>query len=326
MAGESWRQSFQVGKETTEGTAVAATRKLYMLGDLKQDRPVNLIRVANGLRTNVVDARPRAIISKNSFTMQLSADEILEPLLMTVQGSVTPTTTLGASTWVFKPNTNNVDTATLEWYDGYRGWMANGCKGNMLKISSTVSGDVSVAWDVWARNVVAQTITPALTDRVPLYIEGWETKLYIDNFGGTAGTTAFAKCLSSEVTVTNNLGLKYYQANLNTVGDIPLGLMDIGCVLRVEGDAAGFAEYGNWTGIVKRLVRIEHGNNGAVLGTSALKPRTAIDIPGAWSVVDLSPEDNGTKVYQMTLVGIYDPGNGYGLQITTQTTRSAAWV
>ena len=40
MAGETWQQVFQVGKETVEGTGVAATRKMYWTGEAERVRIV----------------------------------------------------------------------------------------------------------------------------------------------------------------------------------------------------------------------------------------------------------------------------------------------
>jgi hypothetical protein len=45
VAGEQWLQVVQVGKETTPGTAVVASRRLYVAGDFSRQRAVNLVEV-----------------------------------------------------------------------------------------------------------------------------------------------------------------------------------------------------------------------------------------------------------------------------------------
>lgn len=75
------------------------------------------------------------------------------------------------------------------------------------------------------------------------------------------------------------------------------------------------------------MIRIALGNSqyDAVIGTSALKPQLLIDVPCAWTAVDLTPEDAGTKIYKFTFNYVYDSTNAYGLQITTTSARSVAY-
>jgi hypothetical protein len=435
MAGEKWQQVFQVGKETTAGTAVAATRKMYWMGDLTRQRAVNLVKVASGTRDNQRDAKLRAVQAGAKVTQPLSADEMIEPLLACVQGSVTPTTALGCSTWVFKPG-NTLDSQTVEFYDAYRGWQLRGALVDEIDISGTVSGDSkvdityfgreaiinpmsgtggvsevqtialgaasagtvvysfngfntgSIAFNasnatlqaalvalpsIGAGNVVCSagplpasvtvtfggnlakqaglplftgaptgltggTLTIArttagvnptlLADRVPNFMPGWNMALYADSFGGTVGTTNLAGTfISHKVTIKNNAARKYFGDNTTATGSIVLGELDINGEIVLEGNAASFAEYNNWEAGTKRLVRILLGNSqyDSVIGTSANKPQVWIDAPCAWTVVDLTPEDAGTKVYKFTFNYVYDPTNAYGIQVTTFSSRSAAY-
>lgn len=325
MAGESFLQSWQVGKEITEGTAVAATRKYYLTGNLKRERVMNWVRVQNGTRANTVDARLRSVSASIDAKYPLSADEMIEPLLNTITSAPGIVTALGASTWTFKP-ANTIDPQTWEWYDGYRGWQARGCKTTMLKVSGTTPTDTTIDQTIWAREAIVNALTGGLTDRTPQYIEGWETKLYIDAFGATAGTTNVPATLTAwDITINNHLGRKLFADNTIYAGALPLGYLDVTANLTFEGNASALTEFNNWDAGTKRLVRLEFGNNGAVIGTSALKPKISIDIPSAWDAVDLTPEDNGTKIYKFQCNFVYDPTNSYGLQVILTSSRTAGY-
>jgi hypothetical protein len=327
MPGESWQQLYQIGKEVTEGTAVAATRKLYGTGDLTRTRDVQLIKVSSGTRDNQRDVKLRSVQAGGTFTQPLSNDEIIELLLGTIQTSPGIVTALGASTWTFKPTlASPPDPQTWEWFDGYRNWQQRGVRIDQLKISGTVGGDTTVAATLFGREMITAAQTAALADRVPNFIEGWETKLYIDAFGATPGTTNVpGTMLAWDVTINNHLGRKYYADNTTATGGVVLGALDIAADITLEANASALTEYTNRDTPTKRLVRLEFGNNGAVLGTSALKPLVSIDIPGAWTAIDLTPEDNGTKVYKFSYQYIYDVTNAFAVQFKVQTTRTTGY-
>jgi hypothetical protein len=131
--------------------------------------------------------------------------------------------------------------------------------------------------------------------------------------------------LNWDVTIKNNMGRKYFADNTTATGAIVLGELMIQATLTLEGNASAFAEYGNWDAGTKRLARIEIGNNGAVIGTSTNKAKVWIDVPMAWTAVDLTPEDNGTKAYKLSGEYVYDVTNGFGVEITTFTARATAY-
>lgn len=435
MAGEQWLQLAQVGKETTEGTPVAATRRLYVTGDPTRARVQNVIQVQTGTRDNQRDAKLRAVAAGAKFMMPIGADEITEWFLALINGGVTPTTALGASTWVFKPGTT-LDSQTYEVFDGYRPWQLRGMKIDELKLSGVVDGDTKAEATLFGREMAvnpisgtggtsevqsislgaasagtviytfegqstgalaynisnvnlqaalvalpsigaggvvvsggplpaATTITfggplakqpnlPLITgvatgltggavaitrttagvnptplaDRVPNFQEGWQLLMYADPFGGTPGTTLVpGTIINWDVTIKNNMQRKYFGDNTVATGAVVLGALDIAVNLTLEAVGNAQAEYYNWDNNTKRLIRLALGNSAsdAVIGTSALKPAIFLDMPLAWSAVDLTGEDKGTKVYKMTGTYIYDPTNAFAFQATVQNARSAAY-
>lgn len=175
------------------------------------------------------------------------------------------------------------------------------------------------------RTTPGALVTP-LADRVPNFSEGWELQLFADAFGGTPGTTNIpGTIISWDVTIKNNLARKYFGDNTLATGAVVLGKLDVAVNVTLEANQYGMAEYQNWDNNAKRLTRLQIGNNGAVIGTSALKPQVTIDTPLAWGAVDLAGEDKGTKVYKLTGSYIYDPTNAFGLQVKVQNARNTAY-
>jgi hypothetical protein len=173
---------------------------------------------------------------------------------------------------------------------------------------------------------MAGGVTPALTDRVPYFVEGWECQPYLDAFGAVPGTTALVgEVISWDIDIKNNFARKYYAGNTTATGDVKIGELAITATVTMEGLAAAFTEYGNWDTGVKRLLRLTLGNNGGVIGTSTLKPQISFDIPGVWTAVDLTPEDSNSKAYKFTLDYIYDPTNAFGFQATAISSRATAY-
>ena len=169
-------------------------------------------------------------------------------------------------------------------------------------------------------------MTPALAERIPDTISGWEKSLYIDPFGGTAGTTLISNTLiSADLTFNNNMGRKYYGDNTVATGAITSGALEITGQFTFEANASAYTEYQNWDAATKRLVRLRLGNNVPV-GTSIAKKTVDIDIPGVWEAVDLTPEDANTKVYRFNYGYVRDPTNAYPVKFTLTNSRATAWT
>lgn len=330
MAGELWRRRIQVGKEVVAGTAVAATRIGYWrdpnFTDDQESRPQQF---AVGRRDNVLahTTGPKEI--SGSASMPLSSSEIIEWLLAGMAGGITPTQPSAGPDptvylWTFKPS-NTLDTMTVEYQDGARVWIASGVNVNSLQFSGSVGGENIVNADFFARDLVAGALTGALTDRVPDFTEGWETKLYIDGFGGTPGTTNIATTLISwEVNFNNNLAREYFADNTKAAGDISMDELTIDARLTVRASSAqALTEFNNWNSGTKRLVRLEFGQNSVI--SNSYKRFVTIDLPGAWNAVGLGGNENNRRTYELGLQYVYDPTLAAGIQIRCQNTRSAAW-
>lgn len=327
MAGELWRSYFQIGLESTAGTTVAATRRMYWDVDTSKfsnTRPPNVHRFATASRETVRAFTLGSTEIGGTIKMPLSASEIVELLLMGIKSGVTPTGAASTKLWTFTPGTT-LSPATIEWTDGARAWKMGGCYVNKLKFSGSVKGDSEVEAEIFAMNMAPTTMTGSLAERVPDFISGWETQLYIDAFGGTPGTTAVdGVLLNWNVEIDNGMGRKYMAANSQNATALTIGELAVTAKLTFEASAATAAtEFTNWNAGTKRMVRLMLGNNEAIEMTT--KKYVAIDIPGAWDAVDLGGSEDGTRTYELSLQYVYDTTNNYGLRIRAQNARGTAW-
>ncbi len=325
MAGELWAQQWEIGKETTAGTPVARTRGMYFDPGSKLSRTHDARphKFSTGSRDNTRSLTLGPQMVEGTLSMPLSASEIVELLLMSIRGGVTPT---GATEkiWTFTPGTT-LDPVSLGWHDGARPWLASGVVGSKLKISGNVKEATTVSLDVMGLTQTQTALTGGFAARVPDIIEGWETKLFIDAFGGTAGTTQVTGTLINwDIEIDNGLTRKFFASNSNATSGILLGEIGVTAKLTFEASSAtSLTEFDNWVAGTERLVRLDFGNN--VLITGVHYYQVTVDIPGAWDAVDLGGSDEGTRTYELSLQYVYDTTNSYGVQIRAKNTRSAAY-
>lgn len=328
MTGELWRSAFQIGKENSYGSDAAATRKMYFdIGESKltQERDPRTWRFASGRRANVgaITLGPKR--AGGMVSMPLSAAEIVELALISLQGGVSPAGAGTAKLWTFVPGNTAPDSATMEWNDGARDWQETGVYGNVFRIAGSAAGENKVSVDLFGKVLSAAAATEGLADGLPDFLEGWETKLYIDALGGTAGTTAVSDTLINwDVSHDNQLGRKKWANNTDYYDANTLGEAAARAQLLFEAaPAAALTEFDNYNGVVERLVRLEFGQNAVIDGSD--KTFVTVDIPGAWTVVDLGQTDEGTRAYQMTIDYIYDVANTMGFRLRAQNARATAF-
>lgn len=326
MDGALWRGQVQIGKESTPGTAVAASRKMYFEPDvvLTRERGSRAHKFAVGRRDNTLAHTLGPEMVKGSFKQVMSADELIELLLCTVAGGVTPTGAGAVKTWTFTPG-NTLDPLTVEWYDGARGWRASGMYGSSLKISGSVNDKTTVSAEMMGLAMVQNALTGALGDRVPTFIEGWETQLYIDAFGGTAGTTAVNGTLVNwEIDISNGMAHEFFAENDINAGVITVGEVEISAKLTFRADpAVALTEFNNWDAGTKRLVQLKFGDNDEISGGD--NRFVKVNLPGAWSAVNLGGSNQNSRMYELSLQYVYDPTNAYGVQFVCQNGRATAY-
>jgi hypothetical protein len=306
---------------------VAATRRMYFRTDqsrLTRERTPRPHRFETGTRDNVRAFTLGPEVVGGQVMAPMSSAEVVELLLMSLAGGVTPTGAGVPKLWTFTPGTT-LDPVSMEWQDGARAWRAAGCHGGKLKIAGSVEDECTLTMDVFGRAMTTHTMTGSLAERVPEFIEGWETQLFVDAFEGTPGSTAVAGTLINwDIEIDNKLERKYFATNTLAAGGISIGELEVKAKLTYEAAASAAAsEFTNWNGATKRLVSLLFGDNEVIDGSD--KKFVQVDIPGAWEAFDLGGTDKGTRVYELSLQYVYDPTNAFGLRIRAQNERATAY-
>lgn len=263
-----------------------------------------------------------------SLVQEVSPAENLELLLCSIAGGVTPSTPGGGTLsrlWTFVPGATALDSMTVEENDGASVYEAHGVYGNRLRIAGNANAENLMTVDVFGKTLASGSLTGSLADRVPSFLEGWQSLVYIDAFGATPGTTVKSALLQSwDVTIDNNLARLYTADNANSPSSVSVGELRASVQLLVLASAGQAAtEFANWDAATKRLVRLMF--QGATVIEGSLYPYLAVDIAGAWSVFDLGQTYENVRAYRLTLESVYDPTNSFGVRVLAQSTRTAAW-
>lgn len=328
MSGELWREQLQIGKEVTPGTSVAATRKMYASNvSAGRGREPRLHSFATGTPDQDRAQTLGAATAQGSLEMPLSADELIELALITIQGGVTPTTPGGGTTtrlWTFKPGTADLDSASIERDDGARIRTLAGARGNSMRFQGAVGGENRVMVDLFGTDYATDTLTGSLTSRTPTFIEGWETKAYLEAFGGTPGTTLLNGLMNWNIQIQRNLGRVYTANNTLAANRVAPGVIKVsGSILMDAQHADALSLVNDWDAETYRILRLEWGNNEIIEG--ALKRFVTLDIPCALTDPGFNSEDQAIRAYEVTFNGIYEPTLAAMLQLRCQNDRATAY-
>jgi len=332
MAGEVWRQQLEVGVESVWGTPVAATRNAYPLLDgfaFTNEREGRPKRMAVNSRANVRGFTSGPDLVGGTMPVDMSPEELVEPLLITVQGNVTPTIPAGgtlARLWTFVPSNGLPNSMTGRYNDGANTFIVAGIYGQSITFEGSADAASTASVELFAKSLATGALTGGLPQRTPEFLEGWQANLYIDNFGATPGTTLVVALLDWNVVLGNNLTRKFYADNDRAANKIPIGVLDATAQLTFEAsEAATLTEFNNWNTDVPRLVRLEFV--GPTDGIETGQRRfLSIDLPGNWMSPELSGEGEGTREYTFTLQARYDSTNAFMARVRVQNSRATAWT
>src|SRR5262245_12586925 len=260
--------------------------------------------------------------------VDMSPEELIEWLLITVQGAVTPTIPGGATLarlWTFTPSNGLPDSATFRYNDGAQVFIGAGMYGQSITFAGSADGESTAEVELFGKSLVTGALTGGLAERTPEFLEGWQANCYIDAFGGTPGTTVVVALTDWNVVLGNNLTRKYYADNDRAANKVPIGVLDATAQLTFEAsEPASLTEVTNGNKDTPRLVRLEFlgPQNGIETGQRRF---LTIDLPGNWASPSLSNEGDGTREYQFTLQAKYDATNAFMARIRAQNARTTAW-
>lgn len=329
MSGEVYLEQWRAAKEVSFGTPVTpATRRLYVRpgGTLNDAAENYYFDAVTGTPEQVVESGTSPQMIEGSVEFPVSADELVEWASITIKGGVTPTTPAMATTtrdWTFVPGAP--DSMTLERDDAARPWMAAGVKGTSLQITGSADGDNMARVNLLGASMVQQALSGTPTARTPSFIRGWETKVFIDAWGGTLGTTAVdGLVINWDVTFNRPAERIYAASNSQSAVEIPSGVVDVTASFTVRASPAqALTEWTNARTATKRLIRLEMGNNSTIETT--FKRTVTLDLPMTWRSREIGGDQGGIRVYSFQGRGVYSPTDAFSYRLKLRNDRSAAF-
>lgn len=208
-AGLNALQKAQAFLESTRGTAAAATRIVYFDRGAWFEQVVGR-EFPNEDRNSFIRAYRQLTTShavKLSATAQATFDDLPWWGQLFWKGGVTGVlSAVTVYTYTFTPTATSDDlkTATLEIGNDTQAYQIPYCLGDKMEISWANGQGVKIAVDLLGQQLTPQAFTGSLTDRTVEDIVGTTAKVYIDNAGGTIGTTQALNVLSGKITFQNN--------------------------------------------------------------------------------------------------------------------------
>lgn len=316
----------QAGIEGTRGTAATVTRRVY--GTIVRQHTQAIVQIPDESGTFWGGDAVAQGDAEVAFTVEAVAtfEDLAWWLKLALDGTITPSADAGtpiAYTYLADPNgeADDLATATFEYGWGglvYRSTMV-GCRQLTIAIDRANAPYWRITANLFARNIEKIVgFTAAIPQRTRETILARGTRFFIDNAGGTLGTTeVLNKYRSVSVTIDNNPDFKRFGEGDEFVApDFGRGEQVItGEVVLEHTDDV---EYEKQRLLARRQLRIE--KSGSIIH-DAVPKRARINLPAVyWN----APAENvvGNNI-NMSLGFVAKP-NGSGAPITVETVSALA--
>ena len=313
---------WQGGIESTRGTPVAATRKLYARAPIpKEERPkeyVNQARQSYVSSYDVVETHrhvPDIVFDFPAF----SFDDAPWWYLLAAKGGVTPTGA-GPYTWTFDgmATSDDLDSASLEVADGVGAFRIPFAMCKSWELSGKLGSGPSPLGAKF--NLMGQklehghTMTPALSDRdlVGSYMAMKNSQIYIDTAAGSIGSGEIAASLE-EISIKADNKLQARFTGSASGGDYSYvnreeRFVEFSAILRMNATTYG---YFNSVFQANALRYLQFKNTGA--GNDLL----TFNIATKLETFEF-PEDGPTRRVAIMGRSLYDATLGYDWRLTVQ--------
>lgn len=333
--GNSFFNYVQYGKETTRGTAVAATKKWpgqapKIMSDTKKTFIQEMLDVRAAERRSVVFER---LYRNNLNTAQATFEQLPAVFGCGLKAHDTPTETTPSQAdypWTFLPSmtaANSPDALTIELGDDAQCWEIEYCMFDKISLSGSVDqegGESAVSLDAgfFGRQLTTTTKTAAIALPSGEFMNAKRARLYIDTSWAGVGGTELANLLRSfQIEILTGLhpdstgsATTYFNAHKEGV----IGVMG---TFTIEGgsNAASILTASRSAGLVVARLQID----GSQIGTGTSR-QLRIDFSGDYDEVDpISSEDRGDNLATFAIKGLYDTTGAKLMQASMITNNNA---
>lgn len=327
-------RAFQLGKETTFGTAVAATRRFPWKFNPTVDPHWTFPTADTGTLDEAIAPYRLAIDVTGQASGSLAYNDAPYLWAALAKGGVTPTGAT-AKTWTFAPASTSQDPFeifTAEWGDEVAGDQFQYADGVLERLQLQFPqdlGPVQVQAD-WRFATVKypQAITGALAvDFAPNWVFTADTQLLIDSTAGGIGGTALTNTMhDATITITNNLDVKRFANGSNTrfqAQGYGRGLRQFETTFSLAKSTAALTEFANWLNQnpVERFVSLKTTSPTIITGATPYSHE--VRFAGYWFTRTEGTYQNYNTTGQLVCRGILDQTLAYPFQTTVVNTLAA---
>lgn len=322
---------FQYGKESTRGTAVAATKMLLAAPKaIPQDRTPVFIEDALGVRSRAVRSAIYQYLAEDTLSIPDGYFQAL-PMFFScgLKGNITATETTGGQgdyLWTFLPSmtsANAPDTLTLEMGDDTQAYEIEYLFFKRYKIAFQVaqgadSSPVSIEADYTGRQVSTSTFTGALSIPTVTTMNGKLARLYKDTTWANRGTTELTSVLrGGEIEIITGVHPKFFgdgNQYFSTHGESWIEAM---LTLDLERSAAADTLWDEMRALTAKAYSIKINGPQIGSGTSYNLTFNLWGMPE--QAVPLNAEDQGNNIDRFLIHGMYDTTGANILEVKVTT-------
>lgn len=330
----SWARKIQLGRETTAGTPVAATTIWRGEGTfIKDDSGIELVAQRIGLAIPVLDAlRPMLGASMSLAATPMSFEQgphVMEAGIMTA----TATQDGSGSGYIYAytfPTTSapTIKTYTIETGDDQQAREMEYSFVTQFTMAGQAGQAVTIAADWQGRQATNTSFTAGQSAPSVDYVYTSDGSFYLDDAGGTIGTTQVSTTLLSwqlQVTTgwtvkhTADSGERYFSYAYYDVNSF-----DAQFTATYEHNATAVAEYADMESLAPRLARIRiSGPALTTSGTTYTYKTLNLDLPMLYTEFSAIEDSDGNSVVNVTGAVGYESAGADAPSITFVNELSA---
>lgn len=310
-------EKLQIGIESTKGTLVPATRVIVGENRLIEHRERYRSSYPRGVRATVGGA---GVLTKQwaevTVDTELSAEQILWPLMTGVRGSVSGSNSNNAFTYTFTPQLTTgiitVDAATVEFIesDGSTNHIASEAGYGLtesFRIESTPEDIAKLSWKMFCRARQASTPTAGLSPYTGLEeLPGALLSVYLDSASGSLGSTQLTGIVRScSFEYMTGLGPDFTADGRSDkdYADHQVNSLSAKLSLTLELDAVGAARFDDYR--TNDIVFIRLKWTGGTAGDAGTK---TVQVDGCYRFAGdpTFPDESDQKLVALELEAVYD--------------------
>lgn len=333
--GSRFFSKVQYGKESTRGTAVAAT-KIWngKVPAVNSDRKPVIPDEDIGIRAKGVRSVIHQYLYNNTLSTEHGYFQQLPALFgCGLKGGVTASEVTPAQTdylWTFTPSltaANTPDSLTVELGDNVQAFETEHVMFERIRISGTVAqgmdvSPVNVEADFFGRQLSKTTFTGALSLTTAEPMNAKLSRFYLDTTWAGAGGTEKTNILRGfDIEIITGVHPKFAGSANKYFDSYGEGIISATAQFTFEGNSDADLIFDAQQAKTFQVARL------AILGSqigSGTTHSLKIDIGGVWeSVSPLGGEDRADNLHTATLVDHYDATGAKSLQVLVTTNSNA---